>query len=766
MAQQQRLERAQAKAAARVTVAAGAGGADGADGAGGGGGGYDDDDDGERRHWQFVYLDIVDVLPDASARQDETNKTADAVVDAVQAHNAGARHAALHWKHTKLGSDEALADGAQGALVRQEQKAQAQAELQTQRRTKDETAAATAEAAAVASMQHHLHSLFGGRGCETFRGARLLLAGGGALGTEMAKCLAVTGFCTGDRGHCTVADSARLQPADLGQSALHPERHRRRLLGSLRGPAMATALHVHPHPLCGKFKCSTVEVDLGRDGGIAEQAFGDAVWKESDAVLSAVDTFGKRRLLGRHAVQFGKPMVDGGVDGLRGHVEVTVPFVTSCYADHADPTENAGAPHTVQSFPLAAADCYEWAKERLDSAMYQAVADVGAYCLAPAAWFDGLPVEEGAANLHQQRKRIAAMQALLPAVRAAAEKREQVQTEGCVALGCALFKEMFGREVRQVRMAHPTKPKKGKSVWQSSPGGVPPRLLKFNPGRWVKHTLNAEVGPAAGGGSGGENGGEDGDIQVTTAAAAAAGEAAEDELQGCIMRFIRAASGIYAAALVAAPSPLALAGLSRSGAGGPGGAGAGGEARPPQSRRAVAEARAAAEVEARAEHAVCDAYGDAPEREPDPSQKVKATDSDGVVDGSPNDAKELERLQADLVSTDPNDLDELRSVGHRARLQPQALFRGPAAWPRPPSAPPPTTSRPPAAIPSSSWPAASRRASRRWPRWWRGWPCSSCARRCRAASRRACTGTPSSAAGRSRAGNGPCCSASPRGPSA
>jgi hypothetical protein len=93
----------------------------------------------------------------------------------------------------------------------------------------------------------------------------------------------------------------------------------------------------------------------------------------------------------------------------------------------------------------------------------------------------------------------------------------------------------------------------------------------------------------------------------------------------------------------------------------------------------VAEARAAAEVEARAEHAVCDAYGDAPEREPDPSQKVKATDSDGVVDGSPNDAKELERLQADLVSTDPNDLDELRSVGHRARLQPQALFRGPAA---------------------------------------------------------------------------------------
>ncbi len=73
-----------------------------------------------------------------------------------------------------------------------------------------------------------------------------------------------------------------------------------------------------------KSRGSTVEVHHvgGGDEGGSSSGFSAGVMSEVDAIVSAGGDWDARRAVGNHSVQFGKALLDVGIDKMLGHVQV------------------------------------------------------------------------------------------------------------------------------------------------------------------------------------------------------------------------------------------------------------------------------------------------------------------------------------------------------------------------------------------------------------------------------------------------------------
>lgn len=147
---------------------------------------------------------------------------------------------------------------------------------------------------------------------ERVSGARVLVAGAGALGNEVIKDLALFGV-----GHIFVVDFDRIEVSNLTRSVLFREsdafEHRFKA-----EVAAQRAVEINP-----QIKVMPIVGNLFSDVGLA-------LYKSVDVIIGCLDSRLARYQLNRMAMRAGKTWIDGSIENLTGVVKVFSPGI-NCY---------------------------------------------------------------------------------------------------------------------------------------------------------------------------------------------------------------------------------------------------------------------------------------------------------------------------------------------------------------------------------------------------------------------------------------------------
>jgi molybdopterin-synthase adenylyltransferase len=145
------------------------------------------------------------------------------------------------------------------------------------------------------------------------REARVLVVGGGAVGNEVLKNLALLGI-----GHIFVADFDRVEISNLSRTVLFRESD----IGRRKAECAAAR---------------TAEIALERTGEIAwfhgdiTHELGTGVFRGVDLVLGCVDNIEARCTINRRCWESSTPWIDSGIHGLGVRISLFMPPRTACY---------------------------------------------------------------------------------------------------------------------------------------------------------------------------------------------------------------------------------------------------------------------------------------------------------------------------------------------------------------------------------------------------------------------------------------------------
>lgn len=152
--------------------------------------------------------------------------------------------------------------------------------------------------------------LFGEEAQKRLKGAKVLVAGAGGLGSPLATYLAVAGI-----GHIRVVDSDEVELSNLNRQILHwDEDEGKRKVES----ALAKLQRMNPSIMV---EALFEHIDEGNV---------EALVSDVDAIVDCMDNFPTRYLLNRAAIQRRIPLFHAAVYGLEARVSTIVPGETAC----------------------------------------------------------------------------------------------------------------------------------------------------------------------------------------------------------------------------------------------------------------------------------------------------------------------------------------------------------------------------------------------------------------------------------------------------
>ena len=142
------------------------------------------------------------------------------------------------------------------------------------------------------------------------KNSRVLIAGVGGLGCEIAKNLAMLGV-----GHLDMVDLDIIEHSNLNRQILFTDAK----MGEAKALAATRKLkQINPNITIMGYHTSLERLD-------------PAVYKAADLIIGGLDSMNARLNLNAQSVRFKKPLIDGGVAGYNGHVYTTYPYENACY---------------------------------------------------------------------------------------------------------------------------------------------------------------------------------------------------------------------------------------------------------------------------------------------------------------------------------------------------------------------------------------------------------------------------------------------------
>ena len=168
--------------------------------------------------------------------------------------------------------------------------------------------------------------------------SRVLIAGVGGLGCEIAKNLAMLGV-----GHIDLVDLDTIEHSNLNRQILFVGAR----LGEPKAIAAAKKLgEINPNIIVKGYHSSLERLD-------------PAIYYNADVVIGGLDSMNARLNLNAHCIRFRKPLVDGGVSGYYGHIYTIFPYRNACYECNPlpDPKNDEMAACTVVGIPRKRIHC-------------------------------------------------------------------------------------------------------------------------------------------------------------------------------------------------------------------------------------------------------------------------------------------------------------------------------------------------------------------------------------------------------------------------
>lgn len=295
------------------------------------------------------------------------------------------------------------------------------------------------------------------------------VVGAGAIGCELLKNFAMMGIGVDD-GCIYVSDKVSVQRSDLNTQFLL----RSQDVGALKS-VMAGQSIVELN--------QDINIAVGVDEvGPETNIISDDFFESLDGVAIAVDNAETRHYMDRCCVHYGKPLIDSGIMGTKGSVQVVVPHITENYSASQDPPEESVPADTIKYFPSNIEHILLWAREEFKVLFEQSAANADRYIRDP----DFIPRVLEKLQLKEKVALLKEIKAILVDERASG-------FGDCVSFARLRFQEQYNDQIRQLLRSHPEN--------QITTSGAPfwsghkrcPHPIQFDP----KNTLHMDYIVAA-----------------------------------------------------------------------------------------------------------------------------------------------------------------------------------------------------------------------------------------------------------------------------
>ena len=181
------------------------------------------------------------------------------------------------------------------------------------------------------------------------------MIGAGALGCEFLKNFALMGISTTSSNKVTVTDNDNIETSNLNRQFLF----RKDNIGHSKSKSACEAIR----KMNSEFQCLDLQSRVGPEN---EHIFNEEFWNKQTFVINAVDNVNARKYIDNQCTAFGRPLIDSGTLGTKAHVQMVIPYVTSCYNDTQDPPEEGVPMCTMHNFPAMIEHCIEWGRDHFN----------------------------------------------------------------------------------------------------------------------------------------------------------------------------------------------------------------------------------------------------------------------------------------------------------------------------------------------------------------------------------------------------------------
>ncbi|KAL4189619.1 hypothetical protein AMTRI_Chr08g208050 [Amborella trichopoda] len=302
-------------------------------------------------------------------------------------------------------------------------------------------------------------SVFGVKLQKKLEEAKIFVVGGGALGCEFLKNLALMGVCCGNQGKLTITDDDVIEKSNLSRQFLFRDWN----IGQAKSTVAASAaVMINPH-----FK---IEALQNRASPETENVFDDAFWESLNVVINALDNVNARIYIDARCVYFQKPLLESGTLGTKCNTQMVIPHLTENYGASRDPPEKQAPMCTVHSFPHNIDHCLTWARSEFEGLLEKTPAEVNAFLSKPEEYKAAMR-SAGDAQARELLERV---------IECLRDERCQ-NFQDCIAWARLKFEDYFANRVKQLTFTFPedAATSTGAPFW-SAPKRFP-RPLQFSP---------------------------------------------------------------------------------------------------------------------------------------------------------------------------------------------------------------------------------------------------------------------------------------------
>ncbi len=180
----------------------------------------------------------------------------------------------------------------------------------------------------------------------------LFMVGVGAIGCELMKNFAMLGVATVEDAVVRITDPDLIEKSNLNRQFLFRP-------SDISQPKSSTAARV----IARMNPEMHVVATLDKVGPETESKYSDAFFDKIDVVVNALDNVQARQYVDSRCVALGKPLLESGTLGTKGHVQVILPHLTTSYTDNRDPPGKDIPFCTLKSFPNKIEHTLEWSKD-------------------------------------------------------------------------------------------------------------------------------------------------------------------------------------------------------------------------------------------------------------------------------------------------------------------------------------------------------------------------------------------------------------------
>nr|XP_037276569.1 ubiquitin-like modifier-activating enzyme 1 [Rhipicephalus microplus] len=295
------------------------------------------------------------------------------------------------------------------------------------------------------------------------------VVGAGAVGCELLKNFAMMGIGVDD-GYIYVSDMDVVQRSDLNTQFL------------LRSQDVGASKSVMAGQTIVEIN-DDINLAVSVDKVAPETSTcSDDFFESLDGVAIAVDNVETRHYMDQCCVHYGKPLIDSGIMGTKGSVQVVVPKITETYSASKDPPDKLVPADAIKHFPSSIEHILLWAREEYD-VLFERSAANSLQCLEDPKFLpralEALQLKEKVALVREIKDTLVDGQASV--------------FDDCVSFARLRFQEQYDDQIRQLLRVHPENEitASGAPFWSGHRRC--PHPIEFNP----KNTLHMDYIVAA-----------------------------------------------------------------------------------------------------------------------------------------------------------------------------------------------------------------------------------------------------------------------------